>query len=107
MKPLKANRQVLTWLCGVPPEECASQRQRIAHVVFTSIVIIGNFLAMIAGATFVYRNVTINLDDTFYGLINTFGSANMLYQSIVTVLLYRQLAEIFDGLASIYNESKG
>lgn len=105
MKPLETNQRVLIWLCGIPPHITVSKRKRIAYIAFTLCVIVGNLLGVISGTIFIHKNVSIDLEVTFCALIHTLASANMLYQSIATVLLHRKLAATFDELANIYNES--
>lgn len=105
MQPLETNRKVLMWLSGYPPDKSVGKWKKIAYILFTFAIIMAHLLSVVAGGTFIYRNRTNHLQETLYSLIHTLGSANMLYQSIVTVLLRHKLAKIFEGLTTIYYES--
>lgn len=106
MKPLETNRQVLMWLCGFSPDESVVKWKKIACNAFTSSVIIIHLLSVLAGGTFILKNKSNGLEEILYSLMHTLGSSNMLYESIVTVFLCRELSEIFEELTNIYNESK-
>lgn len=106
MKPLETNQRVLIWLCGFPTDSSASKWEKIAHIAFTLIVIATNLLSVVSSSVFIYRNVSINLEETLFSLFHTFASASMLYQSIAIVILCRELAAIFKTLANIYDASK-
>lgn len=106
MKPLETNRQVLTWLCGFQSNESAGKWKRIAKVAFTLGVVVMHLSSVITGATFIFINKSIDLETTLYSLIHTLGSASMFYLAIATILLSRNLTAIFDGLSTIYKESK-
>lgn len=106
MNPLEINRQVLTWLCGVPPHESDSKRKKIAYIVFTLSLIFTITTGVMASALFIYRNVSLNLEESLYSLIYTIDTSQILYQSMATVLLRRKLLAIFEGLLTIYRESE-
>lgn len=106
MTPLETNRQVLTWLSGFPPDESAGKRRKIAYIAFTSGVITIHLLSVLAGGTFILKHKSKGLEEVLYSLMHTLGSFNMLYESIITVFLCRELSEIFKGLTTIYNESE-
>lgn len=105
MTPLETNRRVLTWLCGLPPHDVEKQK-KIAYIVFTLSIIFGHLLSVVAGSVFIYRNISVSLEDALFSLFHTLSSGSMLYQSIVTVFLCGELASIFKGLSGIYAESK-
>lgn len=106
MNPLKTNKQVLTWLSGIPPDLASSKRKRIAYITFTLFVILGNLFGFLAGAIFIYKNFSTNFEKTIFALLNTVTCGSALYQSIVTVILRCKLTAIFQGLSAIYKESK-
>lgn len=106
MQPLETNRRVLTWLCGLPPNESDSKRQKIGYIAVASCVILSHFFCVIAIATFLFRMVLVDLELTLFALINGVGAASMLYQSIITIRLRREIASIFETLSDIYNQSK-
>lgn len=106
MKPLKTSQRVLVWFCGHPPNESARKWEKIVYIIFTLNVIICHFLSVVAGATFINRNVSVNLEETLFSLFHTVAFINTLYQSVVIVILCRELAAIFGGLSTIYKESK-
>lgn len=106
MKPLESNQRVLAWLCGYPLDKTASKRMKIAYIVFALSVIMAHLLSAMASTVFIHRNKSTDLEATLFSLFHTFASSSMLYQSIATVLLRRDLNAIFDGLANIYGKSK-
>lgn len=106
MKPLETNQRVLTWLCGYPPNESTGKSKRIAYIVFTVNVIIAMTLFVAAGANFIYRHISISLEESLFSLFHTLGAVSMLYQCVAIVVLRHELAAIFDGLSKIYNESE-
>lgn len=106
MKPLETSQRVLTWLCGYPPDKSETKRMKIAYIAFTLSVITGHLLTLLAGAAFIYKHVSVNLEETLFSLFHTVGSLSMLYQSIGTIVLRRNLMTIFEGLSRIYSESK-
>lgn len=106
MNPLETNRQVLTWLSGIPPHESDSKRKRIAYIAFTVGSVSIGVTAAIASATSIYQDVSVNLEDSLYSLITFIGGLQVLYQSIAIVFLRHKLLKIFEKLLTIYNESE-
>lgn len=106
MNPLKTNRRVLTWLCGITPTKSTSKLQKIAYIGLTSFVMIGHLLSVAASSVFIYRNISDNLKETLFALMHVVSAASMIYQSVVTSLLRRKIDSIFKRLSTIYNESK-
>lgn len=106
MNPLEMNQRVLTWVCGLPSNESTDKWKKIARIVFTFSVIIGYVCSLAASTAFIYKNVSIDLEESLFSLFHNFGAANMLYLSIATVIFCRELANIFEGLSIIYKESK-
>lgn len=105
MKPLEMNQRVLMWLCGFPSYKSAGKWKKIAYIAFTFGIIATHFVSLLTGGTFIYKNKSNDVEEVLYSMIHTLGSANMLYESIVTIFLCRALAEIFEELTTIYNES--
>lgn len=106
MKPLETNQRILTWLCGCPPNEFDGKWQKIAYKFFTFNIIATLSLAVIAGAIFIHRNLSIDLEGTLFSLFHTLAAISMIYQCIVTVMLCDELNNIFQGLSIIYDASK-
>lgn len=106
MTPLEVNQRVLIWLCGLPARKHDDKQKKLAHILLTLCVIIAHLVSVVAGSVFIYRNILVSLEDALFSLFHTLSSSTMLYQSIVTVFLCRELASMFDGLSKIYNESK-
>lgn len=106
MTPLEVNQRVLTWICGLPTQEYEDNGKKIVYIILTLNVMIAHLLSVVAGSVFIYKNISISLEDALFSLFHTLSSGSMLYQSIVTVFLCRELASIFDGLSKIYKESK-
>lgn len=106
MKPLESYQQVLMWLCGSPPHASDSNQRKIAYIALTSMAITANLLSVISSTVFIYRNVSVNLEETLYSLFHNVGSMSSLYQDIATVLLSHKLIRIFENLALIYDQSK-
>lgn len=104
MNPLKTNRRVLTWLCGIPPNETATKRERFAHIACTSLVIAGNFSVFLAGAVFIWQNFSNNLEASLYSLMHTVASFNILYHSILAIFMRHKMGKIFENLSTIYIE---
>lgn len=105
MKPLQLNRRVLTWLCGVPANELDTKKEKVQYIAFTLIVIMINSIAVISGATFIYRHISLDFELTLYSLYHTIGHFQVLYQSIATVLLRHKLDAIIQSLSTIYEKS--
>lgn len=106
MIPLESNRRVLTWLCGVPPPDSCTKREKITYRVLATIIIMTHLLSVISSTMFIYRNMSVNLVEALYSLFHTVAALQTLYQSIGKVLLHRKIIVIFDRLEEIYNESK-
>lgn len=106
MKPLKTCQRVLMWLSGVPPDESDSKGEKTQYILLTLIIITSHLLAAISGSAFIYRNISIDLEETLYSLFHTIGSWSTLYQCIATIVLRRKLNAIFTSLAKIYSESE-
>lgn len=106
MKPLETNQRMLLWLGGFPLDNLAGKWKKIAYITFTLSVIMTHMLSVMASTVFIHRNKSIDLEATLFSLFHTIASASMLYQSVVTVLLRRELNVIFVGLANIYDTSK-
>lgn len=106
MKPLQTNRFVLMWLCGFPPDNSINKWKRCIFITFTLCIVLVHSMSVMAGVTFIYRNASINLEETLFSMYHTMGSARMLYQSIITVVLCHELAAICEELSAIYRESE-
>lgn len=106
MDPLQTCRRVLTWLCGVPPEESASKQEKIQYIVFTVVIMMIHVVGVICGAVFIYRKVSIDLEATLFCLFHTAALLQTFYQTIATILLRRKFIVIFENLKQIYNESE-
>lgn len=96
---------MLKWLCGVPSHEFDGKRQKIAYIAFTTCVIFTTITAVMAGALFIYKNVSFNLEETLYALSHTISALKITYQSIVAVFLCHKLLAIFGVLSTIYDKS--
>lgn len=106
MRPLETNQLLLTWLYAFPPDESSIKWKRIVHFVFSSGVLIAHFLSVMAGGTFIFKFVSIDLEEAIFALFHTIAACNMFYQSIVIVLLRHKFTAIFKDLSTIYDKSK-
>lgn len=106
MNPLQAVQRLLTWLCGAPPAESDTKREKIYYILFTIYIAMGHVLSVIAGAMFIYRQFSVDLEQTFYSLFSTLGSFGCLYQCIATIILSRKLNTVIQNLTKIYTESE-
>lgn len=106
MRPLESNQRVLVWLGGFPLDKSAGKWTKVTYIAFTLSVIIAHLLSVMGSTVFIQRHKSIDLEATLFSLFHTIASASMLYQSVATVLLRRELNSIFDGLANIYDRSK-
>lgn len=106
MNPLKTNQLILTWFGASPSHESLSKWIRIARCMFTLSVIIANFLSVFAGVLFILKFISINLEEAIFALFHTIAYSNMLYQSVMIVVLRRKLTTIFEHLSKIYDKSK-
>lgn len=106
MKPLETNQRVLMWLYAFPPDNSDGKWRKIAYFTFTICVIAVHAMSVAASSTFIYRNISISLEETLFSLFHNFSASGMLYQSIVTVILRHNLNAIFKGLSTIYDQSE-
>lgn len=106
MNPLESYQRMLMWLCGFPPHASDSKRQKIAYIALTSVAITANLLSVISSTVFIYRNFSVNLEESLYSFFHNVGSMSSLYQDIATVFLRQKLIRIFENLAFIYDQSK-
>lgn len=106
MKPLETSKQVVTWLCGFPRDEFASQRKKIAYFTFALSVIVASILSVTASVVFIYKNALISLEETLFSLYHNIGACVTIYQTISTILLRHKFMAIFDDLTKIYDKSK-
>lgn len=106
MKPLETNQRVLTWLCGVRPNESDKNGKNISHIILTLSIILVHLLAVISSVVFIYRNVSVNLEETLFSLLYNVGNSSALYQSVAIILLKDKLTEIFERLSKVYDKSK-
>lgn len=106
MIPLERNQRVLTWLCGLPPHESYSEREKIGCIVFTLCFVTTTIAGEISSSLFIYRNVLVDLEETLYALYHTIAGVQIVYQSVATVLLRRKLSVIFKSLSTIYDKSE-
>lgn len=106
MRSLKTNQQVLTWLCVFPPEKCVSTWKRIADIAFTLIIVVGQLLCVISSASFIWKYVSTNLEESLFSLVHSIPGSGTLYQGVVILILRRSLIAIFDQLSKIYDKSE-
>lgn len=106
MSPLETSQLVLMWLSGVPPHESEHKLKKIAIIAFSLMMIIFAIVAEMASITFIYRNVSTNLEETLFCLFHTITVLQTIYQLIAKVLLRYKLIVIFENLLTIYNRSK-
>lgn len=106
MNLLETNKQVLMWLCGIPPKEFDKKWKNIPYIILTASVIMVHSLAVISSAVFIYKNVSVSLEETLFSLFHNVGNSSTLYQSIAIILLKKKLTEIFESLSKIYDQSK-
>lgn len=100
MEPLQTIQRVLTWLCGVPPKESDSKRAKLQYILLTFVVIMDQVVSTI------YRNVSVDLEQTLFSLFHAIGSSSTVYQSIAVILLRYKLIAIIQCLMKIYDDSK-
>lgn len=106
MIPLETSQLLLKWLYAFPSDDLAPKWKRIAYFMFASIVIFVLVLAVISGSFYIFEFILIDVEGAIFALFHTLGLFNMLYQSIMIVVLRNKLNEIFKSLSKIYNESK-
>lgn len=106
MKPLESIQLAMTWLYAFPTDPTASKWKKLAYFMFSLGITVANLSSTTAGALFIVKNVSNNLEDSIFAFFHTIACFNMLYQSIVIVVLRRKLAALFTSLSKIYEESK-
>lgn len=106
MLPLATIQLLLVWLFAFPSDESVTRRKKIAYFVFASSVIVSLFLVITSSGMFIVKNFSINLEEAVFGFSVAISYSNMLYQSIVTILLRKKFTAIFKSLKKIHDESK-
>lgn len=104
--PLETNRFVLTWLCVYPADESTSKWQKMVHFMFGLAVFTANSLVFIVSISFFAKNVSIDLEEALFALIQMAGSGNILYVSIISYISRHKITTIFNSLSKIYESCK-
>lgn len=105
MKPLATNQRVLIWFC-VCPDESSSNRQKLAHIAFTTAVVVSIFFCYIPSIEFFVKFVSIDLKDSLYALFQVSALSYAIYTVIFVYFSRQKFIAIFENLSKIYNECK-
>ena len=107
MEPLSTNRRCLIWICIHPADESASRRQKIAHSLFATMVLVTLLSGCAAGIAFCWKFVSIDLGKTFFSFMCVAAEFSALYMALVGMFLMRhKIGTIFENLLKIYKASK-
>lgn len=94
------------WHCGIPPGIDTTMKKRIAYIAFTLSITLGYLMSIIASGVFIWRHISVSMEETLFSLFHHIGAINMFYLAIAIVLLRNSLKSIFKKLSVIYDESK-
>lgn len=107
MEPLPTTRQCLIWLRLCPADELTCRRQKIAHIVFSMIILIGLIFNIAASLVYCWKFVSIDLGRSIFAFMIVTGQFAIIYMVLVGVILMRhKIGTIFDTLSTIYETSK-
>lgn len=106
MEILVTNRQALTWLWMHPIDEDATKWQKTVNLVFSLLVFVIHLCSMMSAATFIFKNVSFDMEESLYAILQTVASSACFYVMIIGFYSRRKMLAIFRGLSKIVDICK-
>lgn len=103
MKPLPTTRRVFSWFC-VYHDEASTKWQKLAHISFTSIVFVFLITALISSIGYIFKTISINLEDSLYAVPQISAVVIIKYSLIAMYFSRDKFHEIFYNLSDIYKK---
>lgn len=106
MEPLVTAKQMLIWLCICPSPKSSSKSTKIAHILCTILVFMGNVLGTITHSMFLFKLSSIDVKGSVFSFMGATGFAGMIYVMITAFSFRYQVRAILDQLSIIYDTRK-
>lgn len=103
MKPLPTTRRVFSWFC-VYHDEASTKWQKLAHISFTSIVFVFLITASISSIGYIFKNISISLEDSLYAVPQISAVVIIKYSLIAMYFSRDEFHGIFYNLSDIYKK---
>lgn len=104
MKPLSTPQKVLMLFCVWPADEV--EWKKMACIIFTLCNLIANIVGLLASAAYFLKYVSIDMEDSLYGLFTVFGFAIAIYMVVFVFFSRHKIHKIFLKLTEIYDRRK-
>lgn len=106
MKPLVTNRRALTWFCILPLDSNTSILKRALFIMLTVFLYTSVFTGVMSSVIFFANNVSVDLENSLYSVMQIAGFSNMLYLYVVAFVSRKRINRFLVTLDEIYEESK-
>lgn len=106
MKPLATNRQVLTWLCICPSDQNTSALKKTFFTILALVSFALVFSFLVSSIVFFLKNVSIDLENGLYALVQIACSFDSVYMFAVVFISRKKINRFLQTLVTIYEESK-
>lgn len=104
VKPLPTPQNIFILFCVWPVDEVGWKK--VACGIFATANVLTNLVGLLASAASFLKYVSIDLEESLYGLFTIFGYAIAMYAALVVFIYRRKICNIFEKLSKIYDESK-
>lgn len=103
MEILTINRQIFAWLCICSLTKDSSQKIKFLRILFSVCISLIQILAVGASVAFLYRNLSIDVTNSTYGLLEITAIGSAAYTIISAYFLRNNIDGIFINLQEIYD----
>lgn len=106
MKVLVTTQRVLSWISLCSAEEPTNKWWKLVFKIFPVVLLAANVTGFAASAAFFIKFIAVDLEESLYAVYQLSGHLGMFNMIIVSIILHKEIAGIFESLQRIYNESK-
>lgn len=105
MEPLHTSRRVLTCLCICSFDKTTSMKEKSIYITLSVSIIFAEIFMLIASVVFFMKNVSTNLEESLFALLQIAGLVGSLYIMATAYISQHKIMSIFDSLSQIYTSS--
>lgn len=106
MEAFKTNKRIFAWLNIYPSSENPRPFIKCLRILNTALIILTEFLALVASALFIFKFVDRDLENCLYALFQVAALFSMIYMWIVAFCLRNSIADIFAQFQTFYDSSE-
>lgn len=106
MELLPTTKRILTWLCIYRASEFTQKWEKIAHIVFSMMVVIGIVYGAAASFAYFLLFMSTDLVSALYAFMTFIALYSQMYVMISIMMCRNKVCDIFEQLSTIYSASK-